>query len=80
MLARPGGDAGRHQLGNLSARLFGRSPAKGADTPLWAAADPSLRGRTGRYFADRAEKDAGPRDPATIAALRRRCASVLVEA
>ena len=65
---------------NLSARLFGRSPAKGADTPLWAATDPALQGRTGLYLDNRTEKDGGPRDPATIAELRRRCASVLVEA
>jgi len=58
---------------NLSARLFGASPAKGADTPLWAAVDPSLRGRTGAYFAGRVEKDGGPRDPDTVADLRRRC-------
>jgi NAD(P)-dependent dehydrogenase (short-subunit alcohol dehydrogenase family) len=64
----------------LSARLFGRSPAKGADTPLWAATDPSLRGRTGRYFTDRTEKDGGPRDPAMVRGLRERCASALVDA
>ena len=58
---------------NLSARLFGASPAKGADTPLWAAVDPSLRGRSGAYFVNRAEKDGGPRDPETGADLRRRC-------
>jgi retinol dehydrogenase-14 len=71
---------GRAALINLSARLFGSSPAKGADTPLWAATDPTLQGRTGAYFANRTEKDGGPRDPATIAELRRRCESVLVEA
>lgn len=64
---------GRAVLINLSARLFGASPAKGADTPLWTAVDPSLRGRTGAYFAGRAEKDRGPSDPDTVADLRRRC-------
>jgi retinol dehydrogenase-13 len=58
---------------NLSARLFGASPAKGADTPLWAAVDPSVRGRSGLYFVNRTAKDAGPHDPGTGADLRRRC-------
>jgi len=61
---------------NLSARLFGASPAAGADTPLWAALDPSLRGRTGAYFTGRTEKDGGPRDPAVITDLRRQCADL----
>ena len=56
--------------------LWAASTAKGADTPLWTAVDPSLRGRTGAYFADRAEKDGGPRDPAAVTDLRRRCADL----
>ncbi len=58
---------------NLMARLFASSPAKGADTPLWAAVAPELRDATGKYFTGRAEKDGGPRDAAAIADLRRQC-------
>ena len=63
---------------NLSVRLFGASPAKGADTPLWAAVEPSLRGRTGAYFVNRTEKDGGPRDPDAWLDLRRRCQDLMV--
>jgi NAD(P)-dependent dehydrogenase (short-subunit alcohol dehydrogenase family) len=36
--------------------LFGKSPAKGADTALWLASDPSLQGVNGKFFEDRKEK------------------------
>jgi len=36
--------------------LFGKSPAKGADTALWLAADPELQGVNGKFFEDRKEK------------------------
>jgi NAD(P)-dependent dehydrogenase (short-subunit alcohol dehydrogenase family) len=58
---------------NVSARLFGASPAKGADTPLWASVAPELGGVTGKYFVGRAEKDGGIRDAAAIRDLERRC-------
>jgi retinol dehydrogenase 14 len=37
----------------LLARLFARSLAEGADTPLWVATDPTVPGTTGEYFANR---------------------------
>jgi NAD(P)-dependent dehydrogenase (short-subunit alcohol dehydrogenase family) len=67
---------GKAVMINLSARLFGSSPAKGADTPLWVAIDPSLKGRTGAYFAKRTAKDRGDADPAAIEDLRDRCADL----
>lgn len=50
--------------------LFMRTPEKGAETQVWLAADPSLRGRRG-YFADRKEKvpNAAARDEALARAL-----------
>jgi NAD(P)-dependent dehydrogenase (short-subunit alcohol dehydrogenase family) len=59
---------------NLSVRLFGRSPARGADTPLWVAAAPELRETTGKYFVDRKVKDSGFHDLDAQADLARRCA------
>ncbi len=35
------------------ARVFGRSPLRGAETPLFVAVDPSLEGVTGTYFSER---------------------------
>jgi NAD(P)-dependent dehydrogenase (short-subunit alcohol dehydrogenase family) len=43
------------RVGMALAAPFARSPAKGADTVIWAATDPSLEETTGRYFADRRE-------------------------
>jgi NAD(P)-dependent dehydrogenase (short-subunit alcohol dehydrogenase family) len=61
---------------NLSARLFGSSPARGADTPLWVAAAPELRDTTGGYFVNRKAKDGGFHDAAMQADLARRCAEL----
>jgi NAD(P)-dependent dehydrogenase (short-subunit alcohol dehydrogenase family) len=61
---------------NLSVRLFGSSPEKGADSPLWAATAAELDGVTGRYFDARTDRDGGPRDPDAIADLERRCAAM----
>jgi NAD(P)-dependent dehydrogenase (short-subunit alcohol dehydrogenase family) len=58
---------------NLSAKLFAVSPAKGADTPLWAITDQSLDGVTSKYFEKRAQKDGGFADPEAVADLMRRC-------
>lgn len=55
----------------LSVRLFGSTPAEGADTPLWAAVAPELAGVTARYFEARKEKDGKFRDPEAIAELQR---------
>ena len=54
-------------------RLFGVSPAKGADTPLWAAVAPELEGVTGKLFAARKTTDGKFQDPAAIGDLERRC-------
>jgi len=56
--------------GGLLARLVGafmglrgRSPAEGADTPLWLAASPDLDGVSGRFWVDRKERSCRFRDP-----------------
>lgn len=69
----------RTSLINMSVRLFGSSPEKGADSPLWAAAATELDGVTGRYLDARTDKDGGPRDPEAIADLERRCAAMIAE-
>jgi NAD(P)-dependent dehydrogenase (short-subunit alcohol dehydrogenase family) len=65
---------------NMSARLFAVSPARGADTPLWAAVDPELDGVTGRYLIGRKVKDGGFADPAAVADLERRCNEMIAAA
>jgi NAD(P)-dependent dehydrogenase (short-subunit alcohol dehydrogenase family) len=76
-------DLNRHATGlrtamiNIAVRLMGSTPAKGADTPLWAATAPELDGVTGRYFDARTDKDAGPRDPEAVSDLERRCAELV---
>jgi NAD(P)-dependent dehydrogenase (short-subunit alcohol dehydrogenase family) len=57
----------------LMARLFAVSPAKGAQTPLWAASAPQLDGVTGRSFAARKEQPPKFTDPGPIATLERLC-------
>ncbi len=39
------------RLFNTSSRLFGISPARGAETTIYLATDPSLEGMSGMYFA-----------------------------
>ena len=63
----------RAALINASVRLFGSSPRKGADSPLWVATAPENADLNGRYIDARTDKDGGPRDPAAIADLERRC-------
>ena len=36
--------------------LIGKSPAMGADTPLWLASSPEAQGLNGKYFEGRKEK------------------------
>jgi NAD(P)-dependent dehydrogenase (short-subunit alcohol dehydrogenase family) len=57
--------------------LFAQSPAKGADTPLWAATATELAQASGKYFADRKESDGKYHDPAAIAELVARCDSLI---
>lgn len=59
---------------NLSARLFAQSPAKGADTAIWAASAPELEKTTNKFFGGRKERECKFRDPAAIAALEKACA------
>jgi NAD(P)-dependent dehydrogenase (short-subunit alcohol dehydrogenase family) len=58
---------------NVMARLFAVSPAKGADTPLWAASAPELDGVTGKSFAARKEQPPKFTHPGPIAELERLC-------
>ena len=37
--------------------IMGKTPAQGADTAIWLAADPALDGVTGKFFEKRKEKD-----------------------
>jgi NAD(P)-dependent dehydrogenase (short-subunit alcohol dehydrogenase family) len=43
--------------------LRGKSPAEGADTPLWLATSPELEGVSGRFWVDRRERPCRFRDP-----------------
>jgi NAD(P)-dependent dehydrogenase (short-subunit alcohol dehydrogenase family) len=61
----------------FSARLFAVSAEKGAEGPLRAATAPELDGVTGKYFDRLDEKEGGFRDPAAIADLEERCATML---
>jgi NAD(P)-dependent dehydrogenase (short-subunit alcohol dehydrogenase family) len=49
--------------------LFGLTPAKGADTAVWLAAEPGLQGRSGGFYEKRKEVACKFRDPAGIAGL-----------
>jgi retinol dehydrogenase-12 len=54
--------------------LFGKSPAKGADTALWLAGDPALQGVNGKFFEDRKEKPCQfQADKQALAKLERYC-------
>jgi len=50
----------------FAARIAGRTPEHGADTPVFVATDASIRGVTGEYFADRRIRPGShvSRDPA----------------
>lgn len=65
---------------NMSAKLFASSPAEGADTPLWAAASPELKGLTGKYFDKRKEQDGKFREPAPISDLERQLEGLVLNA
>ena len=41
-------------------RLFGKSTSRGAETPLFVAADPSLGGTSGQYFSDHTVRPGSP--------------------
>lgn len=54
-------------------RLFGRTPAQGADTAVWLAASPEAEGVTGHFWMDRRPRRCRFRDPARNQALWERC-------
>jgi NAD(P)-dependent dehydrogenase (short-subunit alcohol dehydrogenase family) len=58
---------------NVMAKLFAVTPAKGADTAIWAATSAELAGVTGKLFEKRKEKADKFGDVAAIADLERRC-------
>ena len=41
----------------LSQRIAGRSPERGAETPVWLATSPEVAGVTGGYFVDRRRQE-----------------------
>lgn len=51
LFAKGGGWKGR--IASLYMRAFGRTPEQGADTVVWLATDPALRGQTGGFYAER---------------------------
>ena len=48
-------------LMRLAQRLFARTPERGADTVVWLASAPEMRGRSGGYYVDRRERPFAPR-------------------
>ena len=60
------------------ARLFGRSVRRGAETPFWAATDPSLAGVSGEYFSNRhrSRGDSASRDLVVAGQLWDACAKI----
>lgn len=51
LFAKGGGWKGL--VGSLYMKMFGRTPEQGADTIVWLATDPALRGKTGGFYAER---------------------------
>jgi NAD(P)-dependent dehydrogenase (short-subunit alcohol dehydrogenase family) len=45
---------------DLFARMLGKSPAKGAETPLYLAASPEVEGITGKYFVKKRQAATSP--------------------
>jgi NAD(P)-dependent dehydrogenase (short-subunit alcohol dehydrogenase family) len=71
-LVRKGGRrAGR--VASLLARLRARTPRRGADTVVWLAASPEVRGRSGGFWFDRQEIPCAFRDEAGEEALWALC-------
>jgi hypothetical protein len=52
------------------ARLFMKTPAQGAVTPVYLASSPQVEGVTGRYFASRKPKTSSKASYDTTAAAR----------
>lgn len=62
--------------GAVYGKLFGRSPAEGADTVVWLAASPEAEGVSGKFWIDRREVRCRFRDAAAEEALWALCASM----
>jgi retinol dehydrogenase 14 len=56
--------------GSSFARRFMKSPAQGAESPIYLASSPEVEGVTGRYFANRKPKDSNKASYDTEAAAR----------
>lgn len=56
--------------GSSIARRFMKSPAQGAESPIYLASSPEVEGVTGRYFANRKPKDSNKASYDTEAAAR----------
>jgi NAD(P)-dependent dehydrogenase (short-subunit alcohol dehydrogenase family) len=72
---RKGGGLGG-RLVDAASRLFGRSPARGADTAVWLAADAEVEGRSGLFFKDRRERSCRFRGEREEERLWARCAAM----
>jgi NAD(P)-dependent dehydrogenase (short-subunit alcohol dehydrogenase family) len=56
------GGGWKGMVGNALARTMGKTPAEGADTPVWLAASPEVEGVSGRFFIDRRDTPCRFRD------------------
>ncbi len=64
-------DQAAHMAGMIRvARLFMKTPAQGALTPVYLASSPEVEGITGRYFANRKPKTSSKAAYDTTAAAR----------
>jgi NAD(P)-dependent dehydrogenase (short-subunit alcohol dehydrogenase family) len=61
---------------NISARLFGVTPAKGAETPIWVASAPELEKETAKFFDGMKEKESKFREADALAELDAICAKM----
>jgi NAD(P)-dependent dehydrogenase (short-subunit alcohol dehydrogenase family) len=61
------------------AKLFGKTPAQGADTAVWMATAPELANVTGKIFANRKEKAHRYADPSARQALWDVCERMIAE-
>jgi NAD(P)-dependent dehydrogenase (short-subunit alcohol dehydrogenase family) len=68
-----GGSGLTATLGDLYAKLLGRTPAQGAETVVWLAAAPELDRTSGVFFMDRQERTCSFRNPEDEDALWRAC-------
>jgi retinol dehydrogenase-14 len=64
-------DQAAHQVGMIRvARLFMKTPAQGAATPVYLASSPQVEGATGRYYANRKPTTSSKASYDTTAAAR----------